>query len=48
MNYPQIHVHSSGLESLYEFVPKSVLPVDYDGEQPSMDELEGNRNGIYY
>ncbi|XP_023245449.1 alpha-tocopherol transfer protein-like [Copidosoma floridanum] len=36
----RIHVHSSGIESLYEHVPKSVLPVDYGGEQPSMDELD--------
>ncbi|XP_015599256.1 retinol-binding protein pinta [Cephus cinctus] len=35
----RVHVHSSGLDSLYEFVPRSVLPKDYGGEQPSMDKL---------
>ncbi|XP_058803431.1 alpha-tocopherol transfer protein-like [Phymastichus coffea] len=37
----RVHVHSSGLQSLYESVPRAVLPADYGGEQPSMDELDG-------
>ncbi|XP_031778500.1 alpha-tocopherol transfer protein-like [Nasonia vitripennis] len=36
----RIHVHSSGLESLYDSIPKSVLPLDYGGEEPSMDQLD--------
>ncbi|KAJ8681059.1 hypothetical protein QAD02_016846 [Eretmocerus hayati] len=36
----RVFVHSSGLESLYEVVPKSVLPVDYGGDEKSMDELD--------
>ncbi|KAJ8687646.1 hypothetical protein QAD02_023440 [Eretmocerus hayati] len=36
----RVSVHPSGLESLYKVVPKSYLPVDYGGDQPSIDELD--------
>ncbi|CAB0030981.1 unnamed protein product [Trichogramma brassicae] len=41
----RVHVHSSGLDSLYEHVPKSVLPSDYGGEQASMNELDEKWRG---
>ncbi|XP_014233161.1 alpha-tocopherol transfer protein-like [Trichogramma pretiosum] len=41
----RVHVHSSGLDSLYEHVPKSVLPADYGGEQASMNELDEKWRG---
>nr|XP_012231774.1 PREDICTED: alpha-tocopherol transfer protein-like isoform X2 [Linepithema humile]XP_012231775.1 PREDICTED: alpha-tocopherol transfer protein-like isoform X2 [Linepithema humile] len=37
--FNRIHVHTSGIESLYKTIPKSILPLDYGGEQPSMDTL---------
>lgn len=46
-NILQIHVHTGGYESLYEFIPKSVLPSDYGGEESSINELQGkNKNDI--
>ena len=36
----QVYVHTS-LESLYKFVPKSILPSDYGGEEVSVDDLSG-------
>lgn len=36
----RIHVHMD-IESLYEFVPKDILPSEYGGSAPSMDELRG-------
>ncbi|XP_063700188.1 alpha-tocopherol transfer protein-like [Culicoides brevitarsis] len=35
----QIEVHGSNLEKLYKFVPKSILPKEYGGEAPCIDEL---------
>ncbi|XP_068086824.1 retinol-binding protein pinta-like isoform X1 [Anabrus simplex] len=34
-----IHMHGGNLESIYEHIPKSVLPKDYGGDGPSLDEL---------
>ncbi|KAG5886253.1 hypothetical protein JTB14_020816 [Gonioctena quinquepunctata] len=34
----RIHVHKS-LESLMEFIPRSILPKDYGGEESSLEEL---------
>jgi len=31
LNVLQIHIHSAGLESLYEYVPKDILPEKYGG-----------------
>lgn len=36
----RIHVHMD-MESLHEFVPRKILPSDYDGNAPCMDELRG-------
>ncbi|XP_067015628.2 retinol-binding protein pinta-like isoform X2 [Anabrus simplex] len=35
----RIHMHGGNLESIYEHIPKSVLPKDYGGDGPSLDEL---------
>ncbi|KAL6440292.1 hypothetical protein ACFW04_003100 [Cataglyphis niger] len=35
----RIHVYPSGAESLYEMIPRSILPVDFGGEQPSLDTI---------
>ncbi|XP_067215890.1 alpha-tocopherol transfer protein-like isoform X2 [Linepithema humile] len=37
--FNRIHVCKSGIESLYETIPKAILPADYGGEEPSMDIL---------
>ncbi|XP_067207947.1 alpha-tocopherol transfer protein-like [Linepithema humile] len=37
--FNRIHIYTSGIESLYKKIPKSILPIDYGGEQPSMDAL---------
>lgn len=34
----QVHVHST-YESLYERIPKSILPADYGGEEMQIDDL---------
>lgn len=36
----QVHVHKS-LESLYEHVPKEVLPKEWGGKERGLDELNG-------
>ncbi|XP_020294682.1 retinol-binding protein pinta-like isoform X2 [Pseudomyrmex gracilis] len=35
----RICVHKSGVESLYEIIPKSLFPKDYGGDQPSTCEI---------
>ncbi|XP_043274949.1 alpha-tocopherol transfer protein-like isoform X2 [Venturia canescens] len=35
----RVHVHSVNSTSLYDVVPKSILPVDYGGDQPAMEQL---------
>lgn len=35
----RIHLYTSGIESIYGIIPKSLLPVDYGGEQPSLNIL---------
>ncbi|XP_033228545.1 alpha-tocopherol transfer protein-like [Belonocnema kinseyi] len=37
--FERIKVHSS-LESFYNYVPKSILPADYDGDEISMAEIQ--------
>ncbi|XP_067215896.1 retinol-binding protein pinta-like [Linepithema humile] len=37
--FNRIHVCKSGIESLYETIPKAILPAEYGGEEPSMDIL---------
>ncbi|XP_032684447.1 alpha-tocopherol transfer protein-like isoform X2 [Odontomachus brunneus] len=37
--FNRIHVSESGIESLYEAIPKSILPMDYGGDEPSMKIL---------
>lgn len=39
-----MHFHSSGMDSLYEFVPKNILPRDYGGEDKSSEELMSKLN----
>ena len=36
-----MHFHTSGLDSLYEHVPKYILPSDYGGEDKPSSELAG-------
>jgi hypothetical protein len=39
--FETLKIHRSGsLDSLYEYVPKELLPSDYGGPQPSMSELK--------
>ncbi|XP_070509933.1 alpha-tocopherol transfer protein-like [Chironomus tepperi] len=33
-----MHFHTSGFESLHEFIPKEYLPVEYDGTEESLDD----------
>ncbi|XP_050445986.1 retinol-binding protein pinta-like isoform X3 [Cataglyphis hispanica] len=35
----RIHIYTSGAESLYALIPRSILPVDFGGEQPSLDTI---------
>lgn len=35
----RIHLHTSGIESIYGIIPRSLLPEEYGGEQPSMNIL---------
>ncbi|XP_025269017.1 alpha-tocopherol transfer protein-like isoform X2 [Camponotus floridanus] len=37
----RIHLHTSGIESIYGIIPRSLLPVEYGGEQPSLNILSG-------
>jgi len=44
----QFKIHKSDFSSLYKDVPKSILPVDYGGDGPSIAELTGNNQLITY
>lgn len=37
----RIHVHPDGLESLYKFVPREILPTEYGGDAGSLQEIHG-------
>jgi hypothetical protein len=37
----QIYVHATGLESLYNYVPKEVLPEEYGGYAGPLDVIHG-------
>lgn len=37
----RIHVHPDGLESLYKFVPREILPSEYGGDAGSIQEIHG-------
>lgn len=42
LKYPQLHVHTEGLESLYRFVPKEMLPRHLGGDGPTPEAMHGN------
>ncbi|XP_067015371.2 retinol-binding protein pinta isoform X2 [Anabrus simplex] len=35
----RVHFHGDNMESVYQHIPKSVLPKDYGGDGPSVEEL---------
>lgn len=37
----RVHIHSDGLESLYKFVPKDVLPEEYGGTAGKSQDFHG-------
>lgn len=37
-----MHLHTQGIESLYKYVPKKMLPSDLGGEFLSEEEATGN------
>ncbi|XP_025262200.1 alpha-tocopherol transfer protein-like isoform X2 [Camponotus floridanus] len=37
--FNRIHLYTSGIESIYGIIPRSLLPVEYGGEQPSLNIL---------
>lgn len=34
-----MHFHTSGYESLYEHVPKNLLPIEYGGNAGNIDDI---------
>ncbi|XP_067010929.2 alpha-tocopherol transfer protein isoform X2 [Anabrus simplex] len=36
----QIHIHSGGLDSLFDALPRSIFPVDYGGEEISLRDIQ--------
>lgn len=43
----RIHLHSS-MDSLYKFVPKDMLPVEYGGQAGNIKDLNGKKNKSKY
>lgn len=43
----RIHLHSS-MDSLYKFVPKDMLPVEYGGQSGNIKDLNGKANEFYH
>lgn len=37
----RVHIHTDGLESLYKFVPKDILPEEYGGTAGKLQEFHG-------
>lgn len=37
----RMHFHPDGLESLYKFVPKEILPEEYGGNAGKLQEIHG-------
>jgi len=46
MSFLQIHVHGSDWTSLYEQVPKEILPTEYGGNAGSTEEHWGKIHTI--
>lgn len=44
----RIHVHPDGLESLYKFVPREILPAEYGGDAGTLQELHGKTSSATY
>jgi hypothetical protein len=42
----QIYVHATGLESLYKYVPKEVLPEEYGGYAGPLDVIHGELRNL--
>lgn len=39
---PQIHVHPVGSDSLYQYVPREILPEEYGGSAGPVKEIKGD------
>jgi len=48
MYFLQIQVHGSDWTSLYEQVPKKILPIEYGGEAGSVAEHWGKIRTIFF
>lgn len=46
MNILQIYVHTAGLESLYKYIPKDVLPEEYGGYAGPLDVIHGELRSL--
>jgi hypothetical protein len=39
-------VHTAGLQSLYKYIPKDILPKEYGGYAGSLDSIHGKLAGL--
>lgn len=39
----QFQYHQANSEGIYEFIPKSMLPKDYGGDAPCLEDLHGKQ-----